>query len=768
MNINEIKKNYSLSGMPCHKYAIRHLHSKKDILIFEKIFVETMLSYEYSQDDIEQCLCLLPQYIPSNSPISDCQFDLTGNSTLSDDQIYSLCFDNTIPKYNNCIAYHKTFDESCCACQLCPYSAKYKNFLLYEEKLLLRFAFSSPENYNIVKKSGIKITHFKSVIDVVNICATAKAPLVYPLYKTLYKVLNAVADNYFQSQPLILSFNYKIISKIGTDIYNLHLPSECLQNSWVEKLIKAWESDFFNTPVCSIDDAQKYICILLDREKYVPIKLSSLKATPSSKKARVATKSIAGHIANDTFIDSETDNLTPGNLTISDFAETSAPAAINTNTGKNETGISEPYNTDSHFSGEKKDIIVEVEMHTSSNDMLSGNSSDADKLIPDTENIKYSQNSLNDANTLSTDYIDIVGHNDELYKSAVPAKSKVIKPYSTEPYQPEHLDMHGNLIYLPKVYEYELLSCSVSLDTKNVLILTRFENAVRSYKRMSVEIVETENGRRLFLIWVSSLHAFFHSALSEDLAAEIVLSLISQRSILKLTYSPYLLYSTIYHLGHGQNRNINSIQTMHYLVSASNLDFISCMRSYGITAATPGLNFKSKRMVTSEVFHYMPSYSIIYRKLYRHIDKQNRMMTYEEFSFVSEFLGASYDMYYYWGKKDFLFCMPRPLFIQFNSANMRLLTCTGYLITYDIEYSATPQQSVMFQILSQFASSGQLRNLSLQLIEYFEKKLVIFVREDDYEFFIDAMTRILFDVSEQFSFEILFHTNHLHIEKNDR
>ena len=162
----------------------------------------------------------------------------------------------------------------------------------------------------------------------------------------------------------------------------------------------------------------------------------------------------------------------------------------------------------------------------------------------------------------------------------------------------------------------------------------------------------------------------------------------------------------------------------------------------------------------------MPSYSVVYLKLYRHITRQKCIVAYEEFSSVSEFLGASYDMRYSFRKKGFLFIMPRPLFIQFSPVDMRLLQHTGYLITYDMEYTAAPAHPVTYQIMSLFVSTGQSRNVSVQLIEYFEKKLVVFVKEDDYNFFMDVMTRILFDISEQFSFEIIFHTKHLHIVRD--
>ena len=746
-HIEDIKKNFSLNGMPCHRYIIRHLTSQKDILIFEKIFVETFLSYEYCIEDIEKCLCLLPQYIQPNSPICDQQFDLMGEFSLSDSLVYNLCLDNSIPKYKNCSAYYKTIDEACHACQLCPYSVKYKNSLRTEELQLVRFAFSSPAHYEMVKSSHIKITHFKSVEDVMNVCASAKGPLLYPLSKNLYKVLSATADKYFQSPQANCAFDYKIRSKIASDILKNHLPGECYQHGWINKIIDIWEEDTFSIPVCDENTAQQYINALLHREKYVQLKKHDTKVKKSDIKQTDINISQSAH---------------PVNLTEyikqmqSDPTET-VPTADNTAAPPlsiPEEGCSTP---DDPLPAQKEAAVPVEEVSSGS----SSYDTSQTKKYNDNEESKTAEPIFD----LSADHIEIVEKNDTIYETAIPIKSHTIPPYSSAPFQIEKLDMNGNLIYFPKVHDYELESCSVSLDTRNALILSKFETAIMSAKRMTIEIIENDHDQRMILIWVPSLRTFFHSTLTEPLSAEIIFSLISRRSVLKITYSPYLLYSMIYHIGNGQVRNLQSLQTMHDLVSTDNFDFISSMRSNGITAAIPGMHFKSKRMVTSEVFLYMPFYSTVYRKMCRLLKSQNCEDTYETHSRINEFLGASYDLQYYFTgiNKNFLFYMPRPLFIKISPVDMRCLSQSGYVVTYDMDYLENPKQPVLSQVLYLLCSTGRLRNLSLQLIDYFEKKIVLFVTETDYEYFTDLMTHALFDISAQLPFEITFHTTQLHI-----
>lgn len=748
-HIEDIKKKFSLNGMPCHRYIIRHLASQKDILIFEKIFVETFLSYEYCIEDIEKCLCLLPQYIQPNSPISGQQFDIMGKFSLSDNIVYNLCLDSSIPKYKNCSAYYKTIDEYCHACQLCPYSAKYKNSLQMEELQLVRFAFSSPAHYEIVKKSHIKITHFKSVEDVMNVCASAKEPLLYPLSKNLYKVLSATADKYFQSTQANCAFDYKIRSKIASDILKTHLPSECYQHNWIEKIIDIWEESFFNTPVCNENTAQQYIDALLHREKYAQLKKHPVKAKKTDAEQTNIDIPPSTHLVglNEYIKQMQLDpDLTEPIPTTDDTTDHLPPVL--------DEDCSMPINP-----LPVQDTITpteEISSCSSGNGIPLHEAECQDNVDP-----QITERTLN----LSADYIEIIEKNDTLYETAIPIKSHTIPPYSSAPFQIEKLNMGENLIYFPKVHDYELEACSVSLDTRNALILSKFETAIMSTKRMAIEIIKNEHDQRMILVWVPSLRTFFHSTLTDPFSSEVIFSLISRRSILKITYSPYLLCSMIYHIGSGQVRNLQSLQTMHDLVATDNFDFISSMRSNGITAAIPGMHFKSKRMVTSEVFLYMPFYSTVYRKMCRLLKSQNCEDTYETHSRINEFLGASYDLQYYFTglNKDFLFFMPRPLFIKFTPVDMRHLSQSGYVVTYDLDYLENPKQPVLSQVLYLLCSTGRLRNLSVQLIEYFEKKIVLFVTEIDYEYFTDLMTHTLFDISSQLPFEVTFHTAQLHV-----
>ena len=68
---------------------------------------------------------------------------------------------------------------------------------------------------------------------------------------------------------------------------------------------------------------------------------------------------------------------------------------------------------------------------------------------------------------------------------------------------PEHelplpeLDMKDNLIFIPTVLESELDACTVSLNTKNILILTKFESAVLQDCRLVVEVVRSDIGKTL-------------------------------------------------------------------------------------------------------------------------------------------------------------------------------------------------------------------------------------------------------------------------------
>lgn len=740
MNIEKYRESYSLHGMPCYKYIIRNLQNQRDILVFEKAFVENMLSKSFSYENINDALCLFPNNIPHSSPIFGMQFNILGNGIDMGNLIDSLCMDFTIPSFDTCKSYCKKYDIACTICQFCMFSNTFKNQTIDEERTIIRYIFDSADNYDHMKSLGIKTTLFRSVTDITETIASAKHPVSYTLYRNIFKTLKASADKYYQSDCAGHQFSYRMRTKLAEDIFHAKLPTECYKNDWHNKLVSIWEEDIFSTPLCTAADAEKYLTKLLCKEKYTPpavpkIKTSIKNSAPTSKvKKNVSAKIIDSSSQVVSKKKDSTDQLIASfsDPTISKIEENFELLETDIN---NEPNLS--VNTDS-----KEDVAA----------MAETTSTPFDKK----------QHILNE---LSLDVIEVIDKEQLEAEPYIEIANRVVEKYDTFP---SSLDMSGNLIYTPIVPSNELDGCAICLDTKNAFILTKFESAVLYSKRMAIEVVKVNDGRTAILMWIPSLRTYFYSTLQEPMSNQILFPLLSQKSIIKITYSPYWLYSLIGYKNGGRLKQLESIQTMHYLLSTEMLDYISVLLSYGVQPSTSGIDFKSKVFTHAIVFRLMPWYPLVYRKQIRRINATGQAEKYYKLNKVNEAIGISYDMRYWLGKKSFLYTMPHPFIFKFNKTDIRHISASGYIITYDVDCIKTPPESIIYEILYNLSASGRLRNLDMQIIEIFTYTLVVFVTEECFLYASEIISNTLFDVAEGKSeYGITFTSKHIRIEHGE-
>ena len=280
MEQTDFRKQCSLNGMPCHAYIVKKLTNECDMLIFEKSYVDTMLSFGFEHDNIETSLYLFSQKLLPESPVYGKSFDIRGEGIDAGNFIDSLCIDVTIPRYESCQAYYRTYDEYCTACQICMYSPFFKNVFMEEELLVLRFAFQSAENLQYLKQHRLNATCFKSVYDVLQSHITASGPKLFPFHKILYKLLNKSLERYFHSESAGFAFDYKLRTKLADELSSLGLPSAFCTQSWYEKQVLVFEEQLFSIPVASKDEISRCLKQILSKEKYMPPKISKIKPIP--------------------------------------------------------------------------------------------------------------------------------------------------------------------------------------------------------------------------------------------------------------------------------------------------------------------------------------------------------------------------------------------------------------------------------------------------------------------------------------------------------
>ena len=361
----------------------------------------------------------------------------------------------------------------------------------------------------------------------------------------------------------------------------------------------------------------------------------------------------------------------------------------------------------------------------------------------------------------SADYIDIINKDALKNESVIDIKSREIHPYDLPL---PALDMSNNLIFIPTVTENELAFRAVSLSTRNTLILSKFESAVLSSRRMAAEVVRSDKGITYLLIWIPRNHTYFYTDLTENASNQIVLQLFSRKEIIKITYSPYWLYSLLYRYNNGRIKNVFSIQSMHYLSGLDGTDYINILSSHGAVPAISGKDYKSTQFINSLVFRMMPSYSLCYRKLLRFFDVKTHLDKLHMYMKLIEAVSISYDMSFWYGTNAFLFTMPKPFSYKFNSIDINQIPAPGYVITYTARYLIEPPYPFFEQVLYMLSEKGRLRHLKIHIFSYSDNQLVLYIMESSLSYALEMISRTIFDcVAGKAEYGISIDYKYIHI-----
>lgn len=725
MGIKDIRNQYILNGMPCHAYIVRCLRNERDMLVFERAYAETMLSYNFDRISIETSLALLSQKISANSPIYGKQFNIRGEGLDVGNFIDSLCLDVTIPKFANCTDYYKTFDKACCACQDCIYSPNYKNLLRADELKVLRYVFESVENLQYTKGLGLNASHFKAVYDVTHAHMSATTPKMFPMHRVLFKLLNKSVERYYRTDNVGKALDYKFRGKLAEELASLELPISCRSSEWLEKTILLFEESVFATVLPSQKEVASIVKKMASRARYNPPKIERLKVSKNG----LEVGDDAGAVS------LKEKPSSPVTEHSSETPDCSAKAA----------SALELVRQSTKNNGDALDTL---------DFFAASGAKRVDKVIVD---------DIVNPFALSTEYIDIVDKEDLARENIIDISSRIV-PDEELPL-PE-LDMGNNLIFIPVVLEAELDACAISLNTRNTLILTKFESAVLQDGRVIVEVVRSDSGKIHLLMWVPRLRAFFSSDLSESVSNGVLLPIFSKRSVTKITYSPYWLYSVIHKYNKGQVQSIESIQSIHYLLGLDGFDYLTVLSMNGAIPANAMVDFKAKSAVSSLVFRMMPSYLLCYRKLHRRMNGDVKK-NYEMYGKLIEAIGASYDMSFWLGTDTFLYTMPKPFSYKFIPVDIRRISVPGYIVTYSAEYLIDPPRPLFGQILYLLADKGRFKNLEMQIISYTDNQLVLFISDACFSYAVEILSRTIFDyAADKARYGILIDYKYVHISKD--
>jgi len=251
-------------GMPCHKYILQQLRNKKDALEFTKSFVDTLLHYGTSKENIEATLALLEMKIPPGSPLTGYSFHIWNDIAMPGlSLIDRICLDPDVPTYKRCTQLYRKYDTRYTCCPLCPLSSKYVNGLRVYEQSLLRYVISSKSSLRYCQKAGLTPEHFTFRFDIFEYMVTDK-PCLFPIFQYSYSALlnEDICDElYSKDRNITLSEGMK--NYLIKSLKSIRLPKKYLQAEWIVKFSDIFSDIllFGNTP--SVEEADTALRQLL-------------------------------------------------------------------------------------------------------------------------------------------------------------------------------------------------------------------------------------------------------------------------------------------------------------------------------------------------------------------------------------------------------------------------------------------------------------------------------------------------------------------------
>lgn len=752
-----------LNGLPCHRYIIRNLANERDILEFERSFIEIMYEHNIPDEDIDMALITIGNYISKKSPIYGKSFDIRGNGPAIGGIAASVLFDPNIPSYGKCVSYYRKYDKSCHACVLCDISKRYNRFRYEEELSLIRFVLEKKDNYLLLVKHGLHSGLFRSSVDITEYASSLRC---YPfqLYKNIIDAMpeNKLDDDFFSS----CSLSPKICKFLHGKLRRMRLPDAYAEKDWLDKVLQVWDAMIYNADLISKEDALQLLALLALPTGNVPDKSDKISSTSAVSPIETAPSALPENI----FIQESSKNIdNPLKINDEDTRGQSTPnwqkwtasqktvyshGAVcsdeSSSSSENIASFVHVPPSPVECSSSNCEVASEyVSENTAAIDLIStediiatgGPSSDVSE---DSGNIEHDLNfspeeAIHSSNATvagsslpSSDYIEVVNNADVFNEPVIDVESTLLDPADC---YPKRLFMGDNLIFIPSVKSAELEHAAISLDTGNLMILTRFENAVLHDGLLSIEAFTDENKHGGILMWVSGTGCMFYSYLKNERANEILLPLLSRKTVKKLCYSPYLLYAKL-HSHKIRIRSLCSLQTNHYLLSTDGgyeSDYISVLLSYGVKPVVPGVNYKTSGNVTSLIFSYLPLYNRIFRAQSRRLRKRMLVEKADHLTNINEALGCSYLMSsYLTDASKPLFCMPYAGRFRFEEMQFDKFRFDGRLLLL----SPVTQTGTFFfnEIVSCMSSAGLFHSCLLKIISLSENRLCLFVSEQDYEY----------------------------------
>lgn len=612
-------------GMPCHRYILRNLKNEVDALSFVKTFVNTMTRVGMSDEHIESCIYLFSAHLPPDSPLQNFRFENWLNMIDGISLVNCIRMDSTVATYKKCMQFYKSQSAKTDVCKICPLHRKYSNDKKDVETQILRFALESKSNYEYVTSLGILPMHFHSLVDILEHVTTATMPGIYSFYSDLFKALGYehIAEAHYSNVDKTIPC-IEIEKFISNKILNGSIPVSFISSpTFINKVIIILWDMIMESPLL----------------KKVEIKncINSLLSGKDEKRI------------NDTTIAAGTDI---GKGSVNEYYSVKPVDASARETKGDSSFVYESINLmsifDSELLDEDKVSIVDIGIFSSDNDLPSNDADNAynnfyfDKenalevkpkdfsdSIPCTDlngNIIDGENAsdnLDDNNEIPT-HNEVVAdnkadydntENDTVNNSFMTTESGEIELRELPSgFDKEIYEEMESMVSVPFVPYDELSHFAICLDNTQSRLLTIFESHVLKDKRLCIELIQSEDSLRYFLMYSPKLHAYFYTNMTDHRVYEILKQLLSYSSIEKYCYFPFTFIAALMKFDIYVKTVFSIFSLSGIKMTGHNFSMEQTLAFMGAKKAVGGVTVSQEGTMESLPLLYMHSYPAIIRK----------------------------------------------------------------------------------------------------------------------------------------------------------
>lgn len=655
----------TIPGYPCHKYIVRGLKTEQDVWDYAKAFFDiTLQNNSYNYENSLNMLIASLSTMENRINVPD--FRSYGQNP---EAVYFFIKGNPkISTYNGCLAFYRKYDMRTQACRICPISDRCQNSNEEMEYAVLKYAFETQDNYNLVT-SYIDDTFFKSCFDCAMEIPVPKAEIVNLTGLLFKSSLTPIIKGILFSggKEAILE------DKTAFDI--------------------AWEDMF-----CTFPKKKKVQADLKNNVKWAAVLKECIRANIEDAKT-LPTDKIEEYLQN--YVDekrAEEEEKKKQKFVNPDILEFATEALKELTTAP-----------PSHLSQEDEKYYE----------------------LPDTS-ITPSINS-NDVSISSDGTSEATEDNVEIVPLEETPKHKV---------QPVVVSDDIKNLFGTDSFELPIVTEDIFKDATTLVtnIPEKVLDGIMKDMMFPLEVVTIDKNTYYFAIWDRHTKCFYYSNVLQ--ICDDLKTLLSNKNIKKICMSPYLIYG-VCSLNNHTLRGLNSISTMHNMLTNKNLSYDEIVDAYSLRY---DYDDTLAPEIITPLFKGMLRYRAIFTLIKEDIDKSVSPYELHFRNNLDETVGRSF-LHKRTFETDGLLLTKEENSYVFCKDLDRNPTCSGAYITYLADNSEDALGMFKY-ILSILSEKGYSRKYVIQLLQVSSSYMELFLPSDDIEFLVTTIDILIYEYTK--------------------